>query len=191
MRTDNLKIMIDLMTKYQNEIVPELTKQLKVKNRMAVPKLVKIVINCSLGEALKDKKVIDSMSAQLAAITGQKLQVTRARQSISTFKLRTGDAIGVRVTLRGVRMYDFLTKLIGIALPRVRDFRGIAKKGFDGSGNYTLGIKEQTIFPELEYKIVDRVRGFEITFVTTAQDDKSGLMLLTLLGLPFEKEIKN
>ena len=191
MRSGNLTNMTDLQTKYQTEIVPALTKELKVTNRMAVPKLVKIVINCSLGEALKDKKVIESMSAQLAVITGQKLQVTRARQSISTFKLRTGDAIGIRVTLRGGRMYDFLTKLIGIALPRVRDFRGISKKGFDGSGNYTLGIKEQTIFPELEYKLVDRVRGFEITFVTTAQDDNSGLKLLTLLGLPFEKEVKN
>jgi large subunit ribosomal protein L5 len=183
--------MIDLKTKYQTEIIPELTKQLNVKNQMAVPKLVKIVINSSLGEALKDKKVIESMSAQLAAIAGQKLQVTRARLSIATFKLRAGDAVGTRVTLRGTRMYDFLTKLIGIALPRVRDFRGISKKGFDGNGNYTLGIKEQTIFPELEYKMVDRVRGFEITFVTTAQDDKSALLLLTLLGLPFEKEVKN
>ena len=155
---------------------------------MAVPRLVKIVINCGLGEALKDKKVLESVSAQLAVITGQKPQVTRAKQAISTFKLRAGDAIGLKVTLRGKRMNDFLTRLINIALPRVRDFRGIPQDGFDGHGNYTMGISEQTIFPELEYKLVDKIRGFEVTFVTTAGDNKAGKELLEFLGLPFEKK---
>lgn len=155
---------------------------------MAVPKLVKIVVNCGLGEALGDKKVMEKMSEQLAMITGQKPQITRSRRAISTFKLRAGDAIGLRVTLRGERMYDFMLKFFGIALPRVRDFRGISKKGFDGRGNYTLGLREQTIFPELEYSMVDKVRGFEITFVTSAGNDEDGKTLLTLLGLPFEKE---
>ena len=155
---------------------------------MAVPKVVKIVINCGLGEALKDKKIIESVSTQLSIITGQKPQITRAKRAISTFKLRAGDAIGLKATLRGKRMYDFLTKLITIALPRVRDFRGISDRGFDGRGNYTLGIAEQTIFPELDYKLIDKIRGFEITFVTNTRDDTSAKALLELLGLPFAKE---
>jgi large subunit ribosomal protein L5 len=173
---------------YQKEIVPELTKKLSITNPMAVPKLVKIVVNCGIGEALRDKKTMESMAAQLAIITGQKPQITQAKKAISTFKLRAGDAIGLRITLRGRRMYDFMTKLVSISLPRVRDFRGIPTKGFDGRGNYTLGLKEQTIFPELEYKLVDKVRGFEITFVTTALTNEAGKTLLTLMGLPFEKE---
>jgi large subunit ribosomal protein L5 len=175
---------------YTEDIVPKLKAELGLKNVMAVPKLVKIVINCGLGEALKDKKVIESMSNQLAAITGQKPQIRKARISISTFKLREGEPIGLKVTLRGPIMYDFLTKLVVLALPRVRDFRGIPRRGFDGKGNYTLGIREQIIFPELEYRLVDKIRGFEITFVTTAKDDISALKLLTKLGLPFEKESK-
>lgn len=155
---------------------------------MAVPKLVKIVINSSMGEALRDGKVMEKMAAQLAVITGQKPALTRAKRAISSFKLRAGDAIGLKVTLRGKRMYDFLTKLIGIALPRVRDFRGIPVRGFDRKGNYTLGIQEQTIFPDLEYSLVDKTRGFEVTFVTTAKQNDHAKELLTLLGLPFEKE---
>jgi large subunit ribosomal protein L5 len=177
-----------LKEKYQNEVVPELKKSLSIKNIMAVPQLNKIVINCGLGEALADKKVIDSVSAQLTVIAGQKPQITRAKKAISTFKLRAGDIIGLKATLRGQRMYDFFTKFVGIVLPRVRDFRGIPNRGFDGKGNYTLGLEEQTIFPELDYKLVDKIRGMEITFVTTAKDNRSGKLLLSLLGLPFEKE---
>lgn len=180
---------MDLQETYKKEIVPKLGKELAVTNPMAVPKLTKIVVNCGLGEALTDKKVLEKVSAQLAVITGQKPMVTRAKRAISTFKLRAGDAIGLKVTLRGRRMYDFLKKLAAIALPRVRDFRGILNKGFDGAGNYTLGISEQTIFPEFEYSMADRVRGFEITFVTTATDDKGAKKLLEMLGLPFEKEM--
>lgn len=177
-----------LQQKYTNEIAPQLMKDLQIKNRMAVPKLVKIVVNVGLGEAIADKKVMEKMMAQLAVIAGQKPQITRAKRAISTFKLRAGDAIGLKATLRGKRMYDFLTKLVSIALPRVRDFRGMSAKGFDERGNYTMGISEQTIFPELEYSSVDKVRGFEVTFVTTAAKDSDAKMLLTLLGMPFEKE---
>lgn len=173
--------------KYKKDIVPQLMQDLHITNVMAVPKLTKVVINCGLGEALQDKKVIEKMTAQLSIIGGQKPQVTRAKRAISTFKLRAGDPVGLRITLRGKRMYDFVKKLIAIALPRVRDFRGIPKKGFDGNGNYTLGIIEQNIFPELEYGIIDKIRGFEITFVTSARRDEDGMKLLTLLGLPFEK----
>lgn len=173
---------------YRKEIVPKLKKELGIENPMAIPKLIKIVINCGLGEALKDKKVVESMAAQLTVITGQKPLITKAKVAISTFKLREGDIIGMKVTLRGKRMYDFLNRLVSIALPRVRDFRGIPKNGFDGRGNYTLGIREQTIFTELEYKMVDKVRGFEVTFVTSAQTDEQGRALLVALGLPFEKK---
>ncbi len=180
--------MNDLAQLYQKTIVPAFMKDHGVKNRMQVPRLTKIVVNCGIGEALTDKKVVEKMSAQLAVITGQKPQVTLAKKAISTFKVRAGDPVGLRVTLRGTRMYDFLTKLVGIALPRVRDFRGIPTRGFDGAGNYTLGLKEHTIFPELEYSMVDKVRGFEISFVTTAKTNEHGRTLLTLLGLPFSKE---
>ncbi|MCL4359908.1 50S ribosomal protein L5 [Patescibacteria group bacterium] len=172
----------------QKTIRSELEKELGIGNIMAVPRLLRIVINCGLGEALADKKALDAMSAQLAAITGQKPQVTRAKRAISTFKLRAGDAIGLKVTLRGKRMYDFLVKFIGIALPRVRDFHGVPLHGFDHQGNYTMGVTEQTIFPELEFSMVDKVRGFEVTFVTSAADDPSARALLTKLGMPFEKE---
>lgn len=180
--------MEDLHETYTKQFVPQLMKDLQIKNRMAVPKLEKIVLNVGLGEALADKKVIEKMMAQLSVIAGQKPQITRAKRAISTFKLRAGDTVGIKVTLRGKRMYDFFTKLVGIALPRVRDFRGISVKGFDGRGNYTMGISEQTIFPELEYSMVDKIRGFEITFVTTATNDRDAKLLLTVLGLPFEKE---
>lgn len=159
-----------------------------ITNPMAVPKLVKIVVNCGVGrEAIADKKVIEKVSAQLAVITGQKPAVTRAAKAISSFKLRAGDAVGLKVTLRGARMADFFTRLVTIALPRVRDFRGVSASGFDGHGNYTLGVAEQTIFPELDYTLVDKTRGLEVTFVTTAQTDEHAKQLLTVLGMPFEK----
>lgn len=173
---------------YIKQIVPEFLKA-GIVNRMAIPRLVKIVINCGIGrEALGDKKVLESMAKQLAVIAGQKPQITRAKRAISSFKLRAGDAVGLRATLRGPRMYDFLAKFIGVALPRVRDFHGVPNRGFDGKGNYTLGIQEQSIFSELEYSLIDKPRGFEITFVTTAGNDKDGKKLLTLFGMPFEKE---
>jgi len=164
-------------------------KEFGIKNPMAAPRLVKIVVNCGMGEALKEKKALESMSAQLSIITGQKPMLTRAKRAISTFKLRAGDPIGLKVTLRGSRMYDFLTKLVSVALPRVRDFRGVANTGFDSRGNYTLGITEQTIFPELEYSLIDKTRGFEITLVSTAENAEGGKRILTLLGLPFEKDL--
>jgi len=170
-----------------NAIRKNLGGVLGIKNPMAVPSLHKIVLNCSLGEALKDKKVIEKVEAQLSSIAGQKPVVTHAKKAISSFKLREGDAIGLKVTLRGKRMWDLLIRLVMIALPRVRDFHGIPKKGFDGHGNYTLGIKEQIIFPELDFALVDRVRGFEMTFVTTAQNDTESIKLLESYGLPFEK----
>lgn len=159
-----------------------------VHNPMAVPKLVKIVVNCGVGrEATLDKKVIEKMSAQLGVITGQKPAVTRARRAISSFKLRAGDTVGLKVTLRGRRCADFFTRLVTIALPRVRDFRGVSDAGFDRGGNYTLGIAEQTIFPELGFAMVDNIRGFEITFVTTATSDEDAKKLLESLGMPFGK----
>ncbi len=179
--------MIDLYQEYKNTIEPKLMKELNCPNIMAVPRLQKIVINCGLGEALTDKGVIDKMAKQIAIIVGQKPQVNRAKKSISTFKLREGDAIGLKATLRRKRMYDFFLRLTSIALPRVRDFHGVPKSGFDGRGNYTLGIAEQTIFPELEYSLIDKVRGFSATFVTTAKNDHEAKLLLEALGMPFEK----
>lgn len=176
-----------LQETYKKEIIPKLKEELGIKNPMAVPRLVKITINCGMGEALKDKKVLEKMSQQLAVITGQKPQIRVAKRAISTFKLRSGDPIGLKVTLRGRRMFDFFTRLVTIALPRVRDFRGVAHRGFDGNGNYTLGIAEQTIFAELPYALVDKVRGFEVTLVTTAKSNEHAKRLLELLGMPFEK----
>ena len=179
--------MNDLFNEYKEKMVPVLMKDLGLKNPMEVPRLQKIVVNCGLGEALTDKKVVEKMAQQLGIITGQKVQVTHAKKAIATFKLRENDAIGLKVTLRKRKMYDFLRKLTGIALPRVRDFRGISNKGFDGQGNYTLGIHEQTIFPEVDFTMVDKVRGFEATFVTSATNKEQSKRLLELLGLPFEK----
>lgn len=181
--------MNDIQQTYRKDVVPKLMNDLGIVNTMAVPKLTKIVINCGIGsEALKDKKVIEKMRDQLAIITGQRPHVTRAKQAISTFKLRAGDPVGLRVTLRGRRMYDFFVRLTMVAIPRVRDFRGVPNRGFDGKGNYTLGISEQTIFPELPYSMVDRVRGFEMTFVTHSRNNTDGKALLAALGMPFEKE---
>lgn len=173
---------------YQKDIVPKLKADLGITNPMALPRLMKIVVNCGIGrEALADKKVIEKVSLQLAVITGQKPAVTRAKRAISTFKLRAGDPVGLKVTLRGRFMSDFFMKLVTIALPRVRDFRGVSLKGFDGHGNYTLGISDQTIFAELEYTLIDKTRGFEVTFVTRAENDDHARKLLTYLGMPFEK----
>lgn len=177
-----------IQEQYQKEIVPKLKADLGVTNPMALPRLMKIVVNCGIGrEALVDKKVIEKVSAQLAVITGQKPGITRAKRAISTFKLRAGDAVGLKVTLRGRFMSDFFTRLVTIALPRVRDFRGVSASGFDGHGNYTLGISDQTIFAELEYTLIDKTRGFEVTFVTRAASDDHAKKLLTYLGMPFEK----
>ena len=154
---------------------------------MGVPKLQKIVINTGLGEALSNKKTIENMSKQLAIITGQKPSPTKARKSIATFKLRKGETIGLKVTLRGKRMYDFFERLVTIVLPRIRDFRGVSGKGFDDQGNYTLGLKEQIIFPEIDYDKIDKIRGLEITFVTKTKDKKKTKKLLEHLGMPFEK----
>jgi large subunit ribosomal protein L5 len=173
---------------YKKEIAPKLMEQFGVKNTMAVPRLTKVVINCGMGEALTDKKSIERMAEQLAIISGQKPVIVKARKAISAFKVRIGDAIGIKITLRGKRMYDFFTKFVGISLPRVRDFRGVPTGGFDGNGNYTLGVKEQIIFPELEYSMIDKSRGFEISFVTTAPNDEQARALLTVLGMPFSKE---
>ena len=187
-RKENI-IMNTLIETYKKEIVPQLMTELGITNKMAVPKLVKIVVNCGIGaEAQKDKKIIEKVTEQLGIITGQKPHITRAKQAISSFKLRAGDPVGLRVTLRGMRMYDFILRLTVVALPRVRDFRGIPNKGFDGRGNYTLGLSEQTLFPELDYGLIDRVRGFEITFVTNAKNDKGGKTLLKALGMPLAKE---
>jgi len=172
---------------YQKELGPKIQKQFGIQNPMAIPQLDKIAINCGLGEALSDKKVLEKMEAQLLVICGQKPVVTRAKKAISSFKLREEDPIGLKVTLRKKRMWDFFTRLVSVALPRVHDFRGVPKKGFDGKGNYTLGLSEQTIFPELDFDIVDKVRGFEATFVTTAANNEEGRALLEGLGMPFEK----
>lgn len=181
--------MNDIIQTYRTEIVPRLMKELGITNVMAVPKLIKIVVNCGIGaEALKDKKVLEKMQEQLGIITGQRPHITRAKQAISTFKLRAGDPVGLRTTLRGRRMYDFFVRLTMVALPRVRDFRGVPNRGFDGRGNYTLGISEQTIFPELPYSLIDKSRGFEATFVTSGRVDEGGKALLTALGMPFAKE---
>lgn len=172
---------------YNSEIAPALMKKFGYKSVMQIPKLDKIVINVGAGEARENSKAIDAISSDLAAITGQKPMVCRAKKSVANFKLREGMPIGVKVTLRGNRMYEFLDRLFNVALPRVRDFRGISANSFDGRGNYNMGLKEQLIFPEIEFDKVDKVRGMDICFVTTAQTDEEARELLTLLGAPFEK----
>lgn len=182
--------MIDLKQKYQKEIVPALMKQFNYSNVMMVPRLEKIVVNRGVGEATQNSKLIDTFSNELAAITGQKPLITKAKKSISTFKVRENQAIGCKVTLRKKRMYDFLTKLINIALPKVRDFKGLNKKSFDGRGNYTLGIKEQIIFPEVKYEQVVKLSGMDITICTNAKTDAEAYALLENFGMPFRKEGK-
>ena len=180
--------MSTLRKKYQQEVAPKLAQEFGLKNVLAAPRLLKIVVNVGLGEAIQDKKILETVSQDLALITGQKPKVTQARQSIAGFKLRAGQPIGLMVTLRGERMYDFLEKLFKIIFPRVRDFQGVPLRGFDGQGNYNLGLKEQTVFPEIDYGKITKVKGLGITIVTNAGEDKKAQRLLTLLGMPFEKE---
>jgi len=174
-----------LRTKYRDQIIPQLMKDFSFKNVMQVPKLQRIVINMGLGEAVQNAKLIETAVEELTAITGRKPIVTRAKKSIATFKLREGMPIGVMVTLRGEQMYDFLDRLVSIALPRTRDFKGISPKAFDGRGNYTLGIREQIVFPEINYDRIDRIKGMNVTFVTTAETDEQGRALLKSFGMPF------
>ncbi|WP_123931991.1 50S ribosomal protein L5 [Thermodesulfitimonas autotrophica] len=174
-----------LKEKYRKEVVPALMEKFGYKNVMEVPRLAKVTVNMGLGEAIQNPKAIDAAVEDLKVITGQKPVVTRAKKSIAAFKLRAGMQIGAKVTLRGERMYDFVDKLFNIVLPRVRDFRGVPPKAFDGRGNFTLGLREQIIFPEIDYDKVDRVRGMNITFVTTAKTDEEARELLRLLGMPF------
>ncbi|NMP22008.1 50S ribosomal protein L5 [Sulfobacillus harzensis] len=176
-----------LKERYQQEIVPALMERFHYKNPMEVPKLAKIVVNMGVGDAVGNSKALDAAVDDLTRITGQKPMVTRAKKSIASFKIRTGMPIGAKVTLRGQRMYDFLEKLFYIALPRVRDFRGLSTRGFDGRGSYTLGIREQLIFPEIEYDKVDKLRGMDITLVTTANTDEEAQVLLTMLGMPLQQ----
>ena len=176
-----------LRTKYNDEIVEEMMKKFGYKNIMQVPKLDKIVINMGVGEAKDNAKVLEAAVKDLETISGQKAVVTRAKKSVANFKLREGMPIGCKVTLRGEKMYEFADRLINLALPRVRDFRGINPNAFDGRGNYALGLKEQLIFPEIEYDKVDKVRGMDVIFVTTANTDEEARELLTLFGMPFSK----
>ncbi len=179
--------MSTMKTLYTNEVAPALLKKFNYKSTMQIPKLDKIVINIGLGEAKDNPKVIDAAVSDLTIITGQKPVVTKAKKSIANFKLRQGMNIGVKVTLRGEKMYEFIDRLFNVALPRVRDFRGINPNAFDGRGNYSLGIKEQLIFPEIEYDKIDKIRGMDIIFVTTAKTDEEGRELLTLMGAPFTR----
>ncbi len=179
--------MLNLKKAYIEEIRPAVMKELGIKNVMATPRLVKIVINAGLGEALVNKKAIENMTTQLMSICGQKPAVTVAKKDISSFKLRRGEKIGLKVTLRNKKMFDFYEKLVRIVFPRIRDFRGVSRKSFDGRGNYTLGFREQIVFPEIEYSKIDKVRGLEITFVTTGKDKKETEILLEKMGMPFEK----
>ena len=172
---------------YKQEVAPALMKKFNYSSTMQIPKLDKIVINVGAGEAKENAKAIDSIMTDLAAITGQRPQVCKAKKSVANFKLRAGMPIGVKVTLRGDRMYEFMDRLFNIALPRVRDFRGINPNSFDGRGNYNMGIREQLIFPEIEYDKIDKVRGMDICFVTTAKTDEESRELLTLMGAPFAK----
>ena len=179
--------MSTMRTLYANEVAPALMKKFNYKSVMQIPKFDKIVINIGLGEAKDNPKVIDAAVSDLATITGQKPVITKAKKSIANFKLRQGMNIGVKVTLRGDKMYEFIDRLFNVALPRVRDFRGINPNAFDGRGNYSLGIKEQLIFPEIEYDKIDKIRGMDIIFVTTANTDEEGRELLTLMGAPFTR----
>ncbi len=177
--------MARLKEKYLKEVVPGLQEQFKYTNVMAIPKLDKVVINIGLGEAVQNPKALDAALNDLTLISGQKPVITRAKKSIAGFKVREGMPVGVKVTLRGDRMYEFVDRLLTVALPRVRDFHGVSPKSFDGRGNYSLGLREQLIFPEIEYDKIDKVRGMEVVFSTTAKTDEEGRALLKLLGMPF------
>jgi len=173
---------------YKSEIVPALIKHFKYKNVMAVPRLEKVVVNMGLGEAVQNSKILDSAVDELGTITGQRPIITRAKKSIANFKLREKVPIGAAVTMRGERMYEFLDRLISLALPRVRDFRGLPTRSFDGRGNYTMGLQDQLIFPEIDYSKVDKIKGMNVTLVTTAKTDDEGRELLRLLGMPFRQQ---
>ncbi|MFH1908011.1 MAG: 50S ribosomal protein L5 [Chloroflexota bacterium] len=177
-----------LREKYLKEIIPALTKAFDYKNVMQVPRVEKVVLNIGLGEAMDNAKALEAAVSDLTQITGQKPIMTKARKSIANFKLREGRIIGTKVTLRGARMWSFLDRLLNIALPRVRDFRGVSPDAFDGRGNYTLGLRDQLVFPEIEYDKIDKLRGLEVTIVTTAGSDDHARLLLQLLGMPFRKE---
>ena len=177
--------MARLKEKYRSEIAPAIAKEFEIKNPMAIPKIEKIIINMGLGEASTNAKILDVAAEELKVVTGQKPVITKAKKSIAAFKLRQGMSIGTMVTLRGDRMYEFLDRLISVALPRVRDFRGISGKAFDGRGNYTLGIREQLIFPEIDFNKVDKTRGMNISIVTTAKTDEQARSLLKAMGMPF------
>lgn len=179
--------MNELKKKYQEELVPSLMEKFNYKSVMEVPKVEKIIINMGVGEAVQNAKALDNAVEELALISGQKPIVTRAKKSIAGFRLREGMPVGAKVTLRGERMYEFLQKLISVSLPRVRDFRGVSNKAFDGRGNYTLGVKEQLIFPEIDYDKVSKVRGMDIAIVTTSNTDEEARELLSQLGMPFQK----
>ncbi len=179
--------MARLKDKYNKEIAPQLAKDFGIKNPMAIPRIEKVIINMGMGEAISNSKILDVAVEELRVITGQKPVITKAKKSIASFKLRQGMNIGTMVTLRGERMYEFLDRLISVALPRVRDFRGISGKAFDGRGNYTLGIREQLIFPEIDFNKVDKTRGMNISIVTTAKNDEQSRALLKSLGMPFRQ----
>ncbi|MDQ4098999.1 MAG: 50S ribosomal protein L5 [Chloroflexota bacterium] len=179
--------MARLRDQYREEIAPAMMREFGYKNIYQVPKLEKIVLNVGLGEAIANARALDAAVGDLAQITGQKPVVTRAKKSIASFKLRAGMPIGAMVTLRGPRMYEFYDRLVAITLPRIRDFRGVSPNSFDGRGNYTLGIREQIVFPEIDYDRIDKVRGLEMSFVTTARTDEEGRRLLALLGMPFAR----
>src|SRR6202047_922652 len=176
-----------LRSRFEKEVAPALLKELELQNKMAVPRLHKIVVNMGMGEAMQKAKVLDPAVNELGQITGQKPVVTRAKKSIAAFKVREGQAIGCMVTLRGDRMYEFFDRLVNIVLPRVRDFRGVSTKSFDGRGNYTLGIRDQLIFPEIDYAKVDKTKGMNISITTTARTDAEGLALLKAMGMPFRQ----
>ena len=176
-----------LKERYVNEIAPALRKEFNYANPMQIPSINKVVVNIGMGEAIQNGKAMDAAVADLATITGQRPVITRAKRSVAAFKLREGMQIGCMVTLRGDRMYQFLDKLMNVALPRIRDFQGVSPNAFDGRGNYTLGLREQLVFPEIDYDKIDRVRGMEVSFVTTARTDEEGRRLLTLMGMPFKK----
>ena len=173
---------------YQNELVPKLKEELQLKNVMEVPRVEKVVVNMGLGEAIQNVKILESAVAEMSRITGQKAVITRAKKSIAQFKLREEMPIGVMVTLRRDRAYEFLDRLVNVALPRVRDFKGVSAKAFDGRGNYTLGIREQLIFPEIDIEEIDKIKGMNVTIVTSARTDEEGRALLTGMGMPFRKQ---
>jgi large subunit ribosomal protein L5 len=179
--------MARLKEKYKKEVAPALAKEFGIANPMAVPKITKVIVNMGMGEAISNSKILDTAVEELKTITGQKPVVTKAKKSIASFKLRQGMSIGTMVTLRGDRMFEFLDRLISVALPRVRDFRGVSAKAFDGRGNYTLGVREQLIFPEIDFNKVDKTRGMNISIVTTATNDEQARALLKALGMPFRQ----